>query len=85
MTLMGSSPAERAESLKRRARLKARAMRDHPFEGEGRYCQRWRTLTDRMTGEGRLVMRERCGYPGDLHPVPQDGVLPGNPDDESRS
>lgn len=66
--LMGSSPAERAERQGRGARIRAQAMRDHPFEGEGRYCQHWRVLTDRMTAEGRLVMREKCGYSRDTHP-----------------
>lgn len=42
--------------------------RDHPFEGDGQYCQRWRMLVDRMTSQGRLVMRDRCGYGRDTHP-----------------
>lgn len=67
--LMGSSPAERVEALERGQRIKRQAMRDHPFEGEGRYCQHWRVLTDRMTGAGRLVMRDQCGYPPDTHPL----------------
>lgn len=71
--LMGSSPAERVEALERGQRIKRQAMRDHPFEGEGRYCQHWRVLTDRMTGAGRLVMRDQCGYGRDTHPsTPSD-------------
>jgi hypothetical protein len=26
-------------------------------------------LTDRMTGAGRLVMRDQCGYPPETHPL----------------
>ena len=36
--LMGSSPAERLESVERIARIKAQAMRDHAFVGDGPYC-----------------------------------------------
>lgn len=67
--LMGSSPAERVEALERQRRVRRQAMRDHPFEGEGRYCQHWRVLVDRMTGAGRLTMRDQCGYPPDTHPL----------------
>lgn len=66
--LMGSSDAEREESHQRGIRIQRQAMRDHVFVGDGRYCEAWRTLTDRMTAEGRLVMRDQCGYGRDTHP-----------------
>jgi hypothetical protein len=66
--LMGSSDAERDANAARSARARAACMRDHPFEGDGQYCQHWRVLTDRMTMTGRLVMRDQCGWARDMHP-----------------
>lgn len=67
--LMGSSPAERAEGDERAARAKRQAMRDHPFEGEGRYCQArigWAPVGSAETGV--ITGWSACGYPRDTHP-----------------
>lgn len=67
--LMGSSPAERAEAVERIARIKAQAMRDHPFVGEGPYCQA-RISFAPMGGPdtGTITGWAGCGYPRDAHP-----------------
>lgn len=67
--LMGSSPAERAERAERGARIKRQAMRDHPFEGEGPYCQArigWAPVGSAETGV--ITGWSACGYPRDTHP-----------------
>lgn len=67
--LMGSSPAERADSRVRQERARREAMRDHPFAGEGRYCRAW--IGPMYAGNeetGLITMRIGCGYPRDTHP-----------------
>lgn len=92
--LMGSSPAERAESAERSARIKARAMRNHPFVGDGRYCQQMGPV--KISGDpvttGVVSMRVQCGYPRDTHPAggtgpgsPREDETPSHPDDEAGS
>jgi hypothetical protein len=72
--LMGSSPAERAEAVERTARIKAQAMRSHPFVGDGPYCQAMLTGARHGSVEvGFLTLTVGCGYPRDLHPD-QDGA-----------
>lgn len=61
---MSESEAER------RARIRAGAMRDHPFVGGGPYCQSWgaaQTAGD-PTITGMVAMRIQCGWPADTHP-----------------
>jgi hypothetical protein len=56
----------------RAARIKAEAMRDHPFVGDGAggpYCQDMgREMTMGSREFGQVTMRVQCGYPADLHP-----------------
>ena len=68
--LMGSSPAERAESDKRLARIrKAADITDHPFIGGGPHCEAM--LDCGVVGDpattGAITMSSQCGYPEDLH------------------
>lgn len=66
--LMGSSPAERAEAEERMARIKAEAMREHRFVGDGPYCQ-GRISFAPIGGPdtGWIVGWSECGYPLDMH------------------
>lgn len=74
--LMGSSPAERADSVSRQARIAMRAMRDHEFVGQGRYCQAWLGPVSRGGPEiGVITTRMGCGYPRDTHPEPEPEAL----------
>lgn len=67
--LMGSSPAERAESKERMARLEAQAMRDHPFAGDGLNCEhRSQTTQGDPILWGRVTMSVICGYTRKHHP-----------------
>jgi hypothetical protein len=68
--LVGSSPAERQESQERGARIQRQAMRDHPFVGEGPYCDA--RITTRPMGRpetGTVTGWVGCGYGRDTHPV----------------
>lgn len=70
--LMGSSPAERAEAEVRIARIKAQAMRTHPFEGDGPYCQAripFAPMGSAGTRWAIITGWQECGYPLDTHPV----------------
>lgn len=67
--VMGSSPAERAESVARGEEIRRRAMRDHAFVGEGPYCQAM--IPQGVSGSpetGIVTMTAGCGYPRDTHP-----------------
>lgn len=67
--LMGSSPAEREEAAKRAERIRQQAMRDHPFVGEGIYCEA--RITTRPSGSdevGWVSGWVGCGYGRDTHP-----------------
>lgn len=69
--LMGSSPAERADFHRRVAESRRRAMRDHPFVGDGPYCAAM--LGPAISGSanvGFVSMHVGCGYPPDVHPEP---------------
>jgi hypothetical protein len=70
--LMGSSPAERQEVEERGRRLQRQAMRDHPFVGEGAYCEArismGRTGSDEV---GYVSGWVGCGYGRDTHPQPE--------------
>lgn len=68
--LMGSSPAERDEARQRSERIQRQAMRDHPFVGEGRYCEDWGRPAVSGGPWGKLSMRVMCGYGRDTHPEP---------------
>jgi hypothetical protein len=69
--LMGSSPAERADSVARRAVIRVQAMRTHPFEGTGAYCESWGSGGRLGSPEvGYVTMRTACGYPRDTHGAP---------------
>jgi hypothetical protein len=67
--LMGSSPAERIESVERAARIKGQAMRDHVFIGDGPYCEaRISTRPQGSPEVGTITGWVGCGYPRDTHP-----------------
>jgi hypothetical protein len=67
--LMGSSPAERAEARERGERIRAQAMRDHLFAGEGRYCEAMLPVGSSGSPEtGIITMTAGCGYGRDTHP-----------------
>lgn len=67
--LMGSSPAERAEAVQRGERIKAQAMRTHPFVGDGPYCQARISFAPLGSPEtGTITGWSGCGYPRDTHP-----------------
>ncbi len=67
--LMGSSPAERQEARERAERLRQESMRDHSFQGEGQYCERWSTpASSGGLDTGVVTMKSRCGYGRDTHP-----------------
>lgn len=67
--LMGSSLAERAEAVERIARIKAQAMRDHVFVGDGPYCEaRISTRSQGSPEVGIITGWAGCGYPADTHP-----------------
>ena len=69
--LMGSSPAEREEARQRAARIKRQAMRDHPFVGEGTYCEARISTWPQGTEEtGMVTGWVGCGYGRDTHPTP---------------
>jgi hypothetical protein len=69
--LMGSSPAEREEARQRAARIQRQAMRDHPFVGEGAYCEaRITTRTQGSAETGYVSGWVGCGYGRDTHPTP---------------
>jgi hypothetical protein len=73
--LMGSSPAERADSVERMARIRAQAMRDHSFEGEGPYCEARISFAPMGNPETGIITGWRgCGYPPDLHPTHLEGA-----------
>lgn len=75
--LMGSSPAEREDSLMRVLDSRAQGMRDHGFEGEGRYCGA--RIGFRPTGSpeaGTITGWVGCGYPHDMHPIPDPEPMP---------
>ena len=75
--LMGSSPAERYESLERGARIAGQAMRDHLFVGSGVYCESWGSGGRLGSPEvGYVSMRSVCGYGRDTHPVLDAVVTP---------
>jgi hypothetical protein len=68
--LMGSSPAERAESAERMARIrKASEIPDHQFAGNGSYCEAM--LSRGSAGDpattGVITMSSQCGYSAELH------------------
>lgn len=68
--LMDSSPAECAEAEQRLARIKADAMRDHFFEGEGRYCEARIHASPIGSAEtGTITGWIGCGYGRDTHPL----------------
>lgn len=68
--LMGSSPAERQEARERASRLRQESMRDHPFQGEGQYCERWSApASSGSLDTGVVTMKSRCGYGRDTHPA----------------
>ena len=73
--LMGSSPAERIESVERAARIKGQAMRDHVFIGDGPYCEAMLPMGVSGSPEtGIITMTAGCGYGRDTHPeVVTDG------------
>lgn len=74
--LMGSSPAERADSVSRAMRIRIQAMRDHEFVGDGPYRQGWLGPRSRAGPEtGVITMRVVCGYPRDTHPEPEPEAL----------
>lgn len=51
------------------ARCRRDAMRDHPFEGDGRYCTGWSEPREAGTeATGKITFRTQCGYPRDMHP-----------------
>lgn len=69
--LMGSSPAEREEARQRGERIQRQAMRDHPFVGEGTYCEARITMRPVGTEETGVVTGwVGCGYGRDTHPTP---------------
>jgi len=68
--LMGSSPAERAETLERAERIRRQSMRDHLFvQGEGPHCAAMLPVGSSGSPEtGVVTMRAGCGYPRETHP-----------------
>lgn len=50
------------------ARIKQGAMRDHPFVGDGPYCETWLSGDTLATENGSWSFRSGCGYPADMHP-----------------
>jgi hypothetical protein len=44
-------------------------MRDHPFVGDGSYCQGWNAPSVRSGSAGTMTLTTGCGYPRDLHPL----------------
>jgi hypothetical protein len=68
--LMGSSPAERAESLARGERIRREAMRDHLFvQGDGPHCAAMLPVGASGSPEtGVVTMTAACGYPRETHP-----------------
>lgn len=68
--LMGSSPAERAESLARGERIRRQAMRDHLFvQGDGPHCAAMLAVGASGSPEtGTITMMAACGYPRETHP-----------------
>jgi hypothetical protein len=67
--LMGSSPAERAESLERGERIRRQAMRDHSFVGGGPFCTAMIEMGSAGSAEtGVVTMAAQCGYPREAHP-----------------
>jgi hypothetical protein len=67
--LMGSSPAERAESLERGERIRRQAMRDHVFVGDGPFCSAMLPMGSSGSPEtGVVTMTAGCGYPREAHP-----------------
>jgi len=78
--LVGSSPAERAEAAERLARIRRRDMRDHPFVGDGPYCEDLGPMLWSGTPTtGMVTMRVQCGWSRDTHPVPRENVPAGGP------
>jgi len=69
--LMGSSPAEREDSLMRALECRSYAMQDHGFEGEGRHCEARIGFWPMGSPEtGTITSWVGCGYPQDMHPIP---------------
>jgi hypothetical protein len=63
-------PGDCHETLEeRRARARRSAMRDHPFAGEGQYCEHW-SGSSRTTEHGTLSFRSQCGWLAETHPLP---------------
>jgi hypothetical protein len=55
--------------VERAARIKAQAMRTHPFKGDGPYCQvRLSTRSQGSPETGYITGWVGCGYPADMHP-----------------
>lgn len=68
--LMGSSPAERYESLERAAHIAGQAMREHLFEGDGAYCaHRVGFGPVGSAATGTISGWSACGYGRGTHPV----------------
>lgn len=44
-------------------------MLNHPFVGDGPYCDH-RNTSSSSTAAGTLTMWRQCGYPPDCHPKP---------------
>lgn len=67
--LMGSSPAEREEARARSERVRARSMRDHPFVGEGPYCEARISFSPMGSAEtGTITGWSGCGWSPEMHP-----------------
>lgn len=68
--LMGSSPAERAESVQRAARIRKQSeITGHGFVGDGPYCEAMlsRGPVGDPTTTGVITMFVQCGYSAGLH------------------
>jgi hypothetical protein len=78
MTRNGGSHRGESES-EWKERIRQQVMRDHPFVGEGPYCEFMGRAVVRGSAEyGFWAMSSQCGYPPDTHPmstpVPSHGV-----------
>lgn len=62
-------PSDCHETLEeRRARIHAAVMRDHPFVGDGPYCEHW-SGTSKTGDYGTFTFSSQCGWSRETHPV----------------
>lgn len=50
------------------ARIICRSMRDHPFVGDGPYCEHWEGSTT-SGAHGTLTFSAQCGWSREAHPT----------------